>query len=467
MGNTPAKPASSSAGGSNEEIVFTVDSGALAPFGVYNIPQDYDQRVVKKLIVERKLAPFYKGLQDEPEGAENTTTGTTPVNHGVKFTLDRATTEAITAPQSNDDELLQVGGSKAVPVTSTSATPLSAQLSSSMPASALHLAQSRSQLQASSGGGSVASPSDGTVQSFANSLKAKRSFSNASSAANLSKSFDNSSASGPLSKAGSTTTFQQHDVYENIPEELLYKGAIECPICFLYYPRNINYTRCCDQPICTECFVQIKRPEATIDPAECPYCCQTHFGIIYYPLNANRTAHLHDHDDASSLALSDSNGVDMSRRNSSFSHVEMFATSLGSSAGGAGAGKSPLAAAEDGDHSGMVSGSESLTRSEGKRRKSVPHKSPNVVTSDDIRPDWIRKQQQLVIQRAAQQRRMTMMEAALLARAHASDPARNHHHHRRDDGERRRGPSRIPYTRRIAPERFQHITGVVQRPSER
>ncbi|KAI8815115.1 hypothetical protein BJ742DRAFT_4708 [Cladochytrium replicatum] len=451
MGNTPAKPSSSSAGVSDEEIVFTVDSGALAPFGVYNIPQDYDQRVVKKFIVERKLAPFYKGLQDEPEGAESTTTGTTPVNHGVKFTVDRATSEAITVPQSSDNDLLHPGGSNAVPVTSTSAPPLSAQLSSSMPAPALHLAQSRTQLQASGAGGSVASPSNGTVQSFANSLKAKRSFSHASSSANLSKSFNNSTAASQLSKAGSTTSFQQHDVYENIPEEHLYKGAIECPICFLYYPRNINYTRCCDQPICTECFVQIKRPEATIDPAECPYCCQPHFGIVYYPLNANRTAHIHDHDDASSVALSESNGVDMSRRNSSFSHVEMFATSLGSSAGGASAGKSPLAAADDGEHAGTVSGSESLTRSEGKRRKSVPHKSPNVVTSDDIRPDWIRRQQQLVMQRAAQQRRMTMMEAALLARAHASDPARHHQHHRRDDGECRRSPSRIPHTRRIAP----------------
>lgn len=30
-----------------------------------------------------------------------------------------------------------------------------------------------------------------------------------------------------------------------------------------YYPANINTSRCCDQPICTECFVQIKRAEAT------------------------------------------------------------------------------------------------------------------------------------------------------------------------------------------------------------
>lgn len=31
-----------------------------------------------------------------------------------------------------------------------------------------------------------------------------------------------------------------------------------------YYPPLINTSRCCDQPICTECFVQIKRAEPTI-----------------------------------------------------------------------------------------------------------------------------------------------------------------------------------------------------------
>jgi hypothetical protein len=44
----------------------------------------------------------------------------------------------------------------------------------------------------------------------------------------------------------------------------LYKDASECPICFLYYPPYLNRTRCCDQPICSECFVQIKRPDPHI-----------------------------------------------------------------------------------------------------------------------------------------------------------------------------------------------------------
>ena len=55
-----------------------------------------------------------------------------------------------------------------------------------------------------------------------------------------------------------------------------------------YYPPNINRSRCCDQAICTECFVQIKRSEPTTthivsEPAACPYCVQENFGIIYTP----------------------------------------------------------------------------------------------------------------------------------------------------------------------------------------
>ncbi|KAI9302525.1 hypothetical protein BJ944DRAFT_251431 [Cunninghamella echinulata] len=56
--------------------------------------------------------------------------------------------------------------------------------------------------------------------------------------------------------------------------------VIECPICFLSYPSNINCTKCCDQPICTECFVQFKRSDPTL-PVSCPFCVQDHFGVIY------------------------------------------------------------------------------------------------------------------------------------------------------------------------------------------
>lgn len=88
-------------------------------------------------------------------------------------------------------------------------------------------------------------------------------------------------------------------------EVFLYKNAAECPICFLYYPPYLNKTRCCDQPICSECFVQIKRPDPhppehhgeeppaatepqeeiqlVSEPAACPFCVQPEFGVTYEP----------------------------------------------------------------------------------------------------------------------------------------------------------------------------------------
>ena len=88
-------------------------------------------------------------------------------------------------------------------------------------------------------------------------------------------------------------------------EAFLYKNASECPICFMYYPPYLNKTRCCDQPICSECFVQIKRPDPhppehhgdaespaaepqeeiqlVSEPAACPFCVQPEFGVTFEP----------------------------------------------------------------------------------------------------------------------------------------------------------------------------------------
>lgn len=61
----------------------------------------------------------------------------------------------------------------------------------------------------------------------------------------------------------------------------------ECPICFLFYPMHLNQTRCCTQPICTECFVQIQRVDPSTrvppssQPAACPFCVEPNFGVVY------------------------------------------------------------------------------------------------------------------------------------------------------------------------------------------
>ncbi|KAF9577379.1 SNF1-interacting protein, partial [Lunasporangiospora selenospora] len=127
-----------------------------------------------------------------------------------------------------------------------------------------------------------------------------------------------------------------------------------------YYPRNINRTRCCDKPMCTECFVQLKRLESapTESPA-CPYCVEPHFGVIY-------SSALLPAGFASSNASSTTGGTSMSVSSSSNSLER-------------GCSQSP--------HSGDSSNPSSPSG----RRRSTSHKSPEVVSADDLRPDWNRR----------------------------------------------------------------------------
>ncbi|KAK4687217.1 hypothetical protein P7C73_g2906, partial [Tremellales sp. Uapishka_1] len=137
-------------------------------------------------------------------------------------------------------------------------------------------------------------------------------------------------------------------------ERMAYLGAVECPICFLNYPPNINTTRCCQQPVCTECFVQIKRTEATVTHLEseaacCPYCVETDFGVIYERPQVDLRAV------GSALGTS----VD---GESGFSAISFASSDIGP---------------------GMAPNVKDKVR-----RKSVSHKSAEVVTIDQIRPDW-------------------------------------------------------------------------------
>ncbi|KAL1537640.1 E3 ubiquitin-protein ligase da2 [Salvia divinorum] len=53
----------------------------------------------------------------------------------------------------------------------------------------------------------------------------------------------------------------------------------ECPICFLYYP-SLNRSRCCTKGICTECFIQMKTPNAS-RPTQCPFCKTSNYAVEY------------------------------------------------------------------------------------------------------------------------------------------------------------------------------------------
>lgn len=256
---------SSSSGSRHQDD--TVDYGALVPQGVYTGPRDWNQAIVSQFIAQRRLAPFYRPLEDYEE--------------------------------EWDDEQILAARKEFPDPNAEQADTTAISSSASQPASA------------------------SSAHSGSKTAQAKR--------------------------PSSAREFR--------PDAAVYRGAVECPICFLYYPRNINHSRCCDQAICTECFVQIKRAEPTTthlvsEPAACPYCVQEDFGIVYKP--------------------------------------PLWRSGIGSD------GYSPLTPAD------VRSVDQPAAPSHKRRQRSYSAQSPEVVSIDQIRPDWEAK---LAAVRAAVARR--------------------------------------------------------------
>jgi len=62
-------------------------------------------------------------------------------------------------------------------------------------------------------------------------------------------------------------------------EESSSANCEECPICFLYYSGGLNRSTCCKQGICTECYLQIKVPNAL--QVVCPFCNAQKYSVIF------------------------------------------------------------------------------------------------------------------------------------------------------------------------------------------
>jgi len=176
---------------------------------------------------------------------------------------------------------------------------------------------------------------------------------------------------------------------------LLPHPPTECPICFLYYPSPLNHTRCCEQPICTECFVQIKRADPnhtnppSSEPATCPYCMETNFGVVYRP-SPNLIGR------PTSLGAAPSAPSSSSATPSLYSSSSSGTLTPGAQSGSISIGS--IASALGGHASHAVTNAVSARRigesdkeassSASKRRKSFGHTDPEVITIDMIRPDW-------------------------------------------------------------------------------
>ena len=54
----------------------------------------------------------------------------------------------------------------------------------------------------------------------------------------------------------------------------------ECPICMLYYP-YLNTSTCCKKNICTECFLQVRKPGAGSEVDCCPFCTSSSYNVTF------------------------------------------------------------------------------------------------------------------------------------------------------------------------------------------
>ncbi|KXS15180.1 hypothetical protein M427DRAFT_32629 [Gonapodya prolifera JEL478] len=448
-------PANSLSQLKDSDLNTVIDFGSLAPSGLYHANQDWEVRAVRKLILDRRMAPFYKGLNDPEDWmeAESTTSDrpSTPASFmSSSPSLAHSPLKAPPSPALSTVELPMHTDSDAAPSTSdppqphspapsrpahlthrhtpsTSSTASTSSLASlglpsrPQPAHpAVHLEDPTfSTSMSNSTSPSLHPPAPATpppnlsASLPSHAFRPPRAASPSPSLTSLSPSSAGpwaGSGTGIGSAAGGAAPQGRHRAYSSfsglshsareardrdrdrdrdrerdhhhhhhlpvvsnprtVSREDLFASPIECPICFLYYPRNINRARCCGQPICTECFVQIKRDGTSGEIASCPFCVEPDFGITY------------NHPDTPEF-----------RREARLpplpsSPVPARATSPIPSGPG-------ILDTPDDEHKSVAEPGPM------RRRVSVPAKDPRVVSADDLRPEWSRRMVQLVAARAA------------------------------------------------------------------
>ena len=299
-----------------------VDGGYLAPYGTYKLDLDFSTTIVRDLIIARRLAPFYTPLQDfNPSWTEEE----------IFIVISRTPLHAVDYAVFEDGDELDHEDHK-----------IHRSLN-------YYRRQDQKQKQ----------------REMIKNMKEKcRRCDNEYLAARKSSVYDQNL---------SLRSLVVH----------LYKNAVECPICFLYFPEPMNYSRCCRQPICTECFVQIKRldpqlphdeasqqeqgglPQTLISEcASCPYCAMADFGVTYDP---PQDVHV---------------GLGTSTKPGEYKLPSAVSTVSEGASG-------TVIESSDEGNSPVRTPSPSTRRP--RRRSSVAANSEAVVTTDLIRPDWEQK----------------------------------------------------------------------------
>ncbi|KAK4187058.1 hypothetical protein QBC35DRAFT_250423 [Podospora australis] len=371
-----------------------VDGGFLVTMGTYTGPEDFNKQIVRQLQIERKIAPFWRGLNDiddqwtEPQiiaaarGLPVPPADQTPPDELIPRPL----------PVNHSQDGTRNVNNLTIPITGRTQSATSQQ-STSNPGSALP------------------SPALGQPHRTSSPFKPR----GKAIAAVL----------GGNSRNGSTTEIMPREI--NLPndpfvngqpiEVFLYKNATECPICFLTYPPYLNQTRCCGQTICSECFVQIKRPDPHFpeghnendpnhnpeeaagmlisEPACCPYCTQPDFGVTYEPPPFRRGL---------TYAISPAAMGSMGTAMSSSSSVNSSTLSPGLGGGNR------------------------------RRTQSLSANNPNVILTDKIRPEWSTKLQAARAHQARRAAAATALHTAAFLMGNSENRAFRSRFSRRNTG---------------------------------
>ncbi|SGZ47469.1 CIC11C00000002017 [Sungouiella intermedia] len=303
-----------------------VDGGYLAPYGIYKLNLDYNTEIVRGLVLSRRLAPFYTPLQDFDESWTDDEIATL-VRQMPLHALDSAFDDEEEEDDADDHKIHK------------------------------------------------------SLNHFRRQELKRRHQELAAKMKEVQRQYENEYLQ---CKEASDPDVPSKDLLLR-----LYRDASECPICFLYFPRNLNYSRCCRQPICTECFVQIKRldphpphddpseekkdelPHTLISEyANCPYCAMSNFGVTYeHPID-----------------LLVGMGASMSAKDYR-ERQSIDVIPEGEETGG----EHAVISSDETSRPSSPTKATPFTPRKPRRRSSVAADAEGVITTDYIRPDWEQK----------------------------------------------------------------------------
>ncbi|KAI5299325.1 hypothetical protein KEM56_003331, partial [Ascosphaera pollenicola] len=371
-----------------------VDGGYLVALGIYIGHEDWNKKIVRRLIIERRLAPYWRGLNDLNESWA--THQLIAAARGLDIPpADVVPPELeIKRPEDDNTDLASASSQSLRPPGSSAAIPIRSKSSSLQPAPPRNPGLAHVQSDDDGTQLSTSSPPFSSLRAATGRLHRARAKTMTALTAKLTSSAAASASADTHANVDPENNnppeyILPHDPFVNNEplEVFLYKSATECPICFLYYPPYLNQTRCCQQPICTECFVKIKRPDPHLpehhsgeeptdsnnsptnqsnhdssgpdeqlisESAMCPYCTRPEFGVTYQPPSFKRGL-VYPPSTSYSSTTSDLPSTSTSTTTTTTAPATM-----------------PLRRP---------------------RSHSLPPSAPGVITTDMIRPDWVRKLQ--------------------------------------------------------------------------